>query len=308
MSENIYEIIMRVASVFVVGLFFIILMQGFKIRGLWRSYVGKKYLGWLMIVPVYLLAILSNSYLAISILFLIQIFLLSEINKVMNSGIGGTIVNFSLLLLTNIVAVFYGKYFLISPILYFYISCLTGILKNDKEKSFDTTIKVFFISIWVIFASAHLILLYNLGTEIYMNQNMLVFLGFCAVLGDVFAFIFGKLSEKTNFLTNYKIANNINPKKTYIGLTGFLFGTFLSILIMYFFLREYFTIFQLFIVGLGISFSLALGDITESAFKRYFKVKDMGEMIIGHGGLMDRCDSFLLATIFLYYFLYIFLN
>ena len=56
--------------------------------------------------------------------------------------------------------------------------------------------------------------------------------------------------------------------------------------------------------GYGLAFSAILGivgqvgDLTESAIKRVFRVKDSGDIIPGHGGLLDRLDGFVAAIVF----------
>ena len=52
------------------------------------------------------------------------------------------------------------------------------------------------------------------------------------------------------------------------------------------------------LISLAISILGQLGDLCESAVKRHFRIKDSGDIIPGHGGLMDRLDGFVAAIIF----------
>lgn len=95
-----------------------------------------------------------------------------------------------------------------------------------------------------------------------------------------------------------KLAPDISPSKTWSGALGGLAlgiaaGTLVWIVV---------TDSPLW---LGVLFSIAisvlgqLGDLAESAVKRHFRIKDSGDIIPGHGGLMDRLDSLTLGVIFL---------
>ncbi|WP_027382764.1 phosphatidate cytidylyltransferase [Epilithonimonas caeni] len=114
---------------------------------------------------------------------------------------------------------------------------------------------------------------------------------------DTFAYLTGK------FFGKHKMAPKISPKKTWEGFAG---GVLLT-LILGFFVEKYFPELRgnWMIVGLLISIFAPLGDLVESQLKRSFAVKDSGNIIPGHGGVLDRLDSFIICApvIYLYFIL-----
>lgn len=114
---------------------------------------------------------------------------------------------------------------------------------------------------------------------------------------DTFAYLTGK------FFGKHKMAPKVSPKKTWEGFAG---GVILT-LILGFFVEKYFPELRgnWMIVGLLISIFAPLGDLVESQLKRSFAVKDSGNIIPGHGGILDRLDSFIICApvIYLYFIL-----
>jgi phosphatidate cytidylyltransferase len=113
---------------------------------------------------------------------------------------------------------------------------------------------------------------------------------------DSFAMIGGK------FIGGRKLAESISPKKTWSGvLTGVIFSSLiLSIIDLFVVFKDtgnYF-IFDYNIIFPTVIFSIfaQLGDLLESFYKRKYKVKDSGDVIPGHGGVLDRYDSFILCS------------
>ena len=114
---------------------------------------------------------------------------------------------------------------------------------------------------------------------------------------DTFAYIVGRTFGK------HKMAPKISPKKTWEGY----FGGVVLTLILSFFVEKYQP--QLrgnwMVVGFLIAIFAPLGDLVESQLKRTFGVKDSGKIMPGHGGVLDRLDSFMLCVpvVYLYFIL-----
>jgi phosphatidate cytidylyltransferase len=113
---------------------------------------------------------------------------------------------------------------------------------------------------------------------------------------DAFAYYTGTLIGRK------KLLPRISPKKTYAGAVGGLIG---AIVVTILARRYYFVNFSIavaVILGAFLSFAAQLGDMFESLIKRASGVKDSGDLIPGHGGLLDRIDSLLFAAPALFYF------
>lgn len=132
------------------------------------------------------------------------------------------------------------------------------------------------------------------------NYRSILLMLFILVEGnDICAFLCGKSFGKR------KIFPNTSPNKTLGGMLGaIVIITILTVLLgkIVFKGSELDSIAPLIGLGLLTSFSANLGDLTISSIKRGLGIKDMSNMIPGHGGLLDRFDSFLLtAPVFFHY-------
>jgi phosphatidate cytidylyltransferase len=112
---------------------------------------------------------------------------------------------------------------------------------------------------------------------------------------DTSAYFMGKTFGKR------LLAPRISPKKTFAGLFGALFGG--AVLTLAFGRMLGMDIIESIVVGSMIGLLGQLGDIFESIAKRVYGVKDSSALIPGHGGMLDRIDSFLFSTPFLYHYL-----
>lgn len=116
---------------------------------------------------------------------------------------------------------------------------------------------------------------------------------------DTGAYIFGK-----NF-GRHKLFERISPGKTWEGWAG---GTLLAVLVGYglSFLLIDLELYQWLGMAVLVAVFGVLGDLSESMLKRSLGVKDSGTLLPGHGGLLDRFDSLLMAIPFIVAFLEIF--
>jgi len=99
-----------------------------------------------------------------------------------------------------------------------------------------------------------------------------------------------------------KLAPELSPNKTWAGLAG---GTVLTIVIALLGIKIIpgHTVPGYILLGLLAAALGAAGDLWASAVKRYFGIKDFSQIIPGHGGVLDRFDSYLLVAPLVFYFL-----
>ncbi len=106
---------------------------------------------------------------------------------------------------------------------------------------------------------------------------------------DTFGYIVGVLIGK------HPLAPKISPKKSWEGLAGSLVFTVAGGVLAFKYIMELQWWIGI-IVGLMIVFTATCGDLIESAMKRDLALKDMGSLLPGHGGMLDRLDSVLISA------------
>lgn len=176
------------------------------------------------------------------------------------------------------------------------VIAVVTLFKFTSELYFDSG-KLIFTVIYVALPFC-----FALGLPKYASYNStfsleVLFLFILIWSSDTFAYLVGK------FFGKHKMAPKISPKKTWEGYAG---GVVLTLVLSYF-VEQYQP--QLrgnwMIVGFLIAAFAPLGDLVESQLKRTFGVKDSGNIIPGHGGVLDRLDSFLICVpvVYLYFIL-----
>ena len=124
--------------------------------------------------------------------------------------------------------------------------------------------------------------------------NGVLLLCFFAIIWgtDVGAYMFGiTLGQKYG----KKLFPEISPKKSWIGFWGGLFTAVAVAIALYYVGMFRFDLIHCIFMGIILCVAGVYGDLIESQWKRYYEVKDSGNLIPGHGGLLDRFDSALIA-------------
>ncbi|MFO0660444.1 MAG: phosphatidate cytidylyltransferase [Polyangiaceae bacterium] len=113
-------------------------------------------------------------------------------------------------------------------------------------------------------------------------------------VADTFGYFAGR------FLGKHKLYEAVSPKKTIEGAIGGLFGSVLSVVIIQHFLITSLDLTHGVILALVAGALGQLGDLGESLLKRSIGVKDSGGLVPGHGGILDRVDATVVASVIIY--------
>ncbi len=200
---------------------------------------------------------------------------------------------FSLFLNTVVVIfTFIDKRVYILPILIvsIIVSSIYKALFQDKiDKLLERVSLEVFSALYIALPLSYFLLVRALSH----GEKLVILLLGIVWLNDSFAYFIGKKMGKT------KINTHISPNKTMEGaIGGFLGGLLSGLIFAYFF---HFNLISVFLLSLIIIAVSQLGDLVESAFKREVGVKDAGNIIPGHGGVLDRFDGLIFATPIYYY-------
>ena len=258
-------------------------------------------------VCILLFGILYNQYSFVIVFGVILVFALDEFFKLIEQKtphlisklfniLFGLIIFFSAFLYLEEISIIALP---ISALVYF-LFLFASTIVIDRADIFNTIIYSVFAQMYITLPLCLLLLIsydYKLPNTIFYFAFVLAIFVFIWV-NDTFAFLTGVTIGK------HKLLERISPKKTVEGFVGGIFFTVLAGVGFSFFFTEY-SIYFWIIFALIASLFATLGDLFESLIKRTYKVKDSGNLIPGHGGILDRIDSLLIVIPAIYVYLLI---
>jgi len=162
---------------------------------------------------------------------------------------------------------------------------LINLLRNGPAGFVASATATTLALIYLPFLAGFLILLGNADQGLEQVMTFVVLVG----CNDTFGYLVGVLIGK------HPMAPKISPKKSWEGLAGSVIFTVIGGSLMFDLVLD--TNWWIgAIVGLVMVFTATSGDLIESAMKRDLQLKDMGSLLPGHGGILDRLDSVLLSA------------
>jgi len=162
---------------------------------------------------------------------------------------------------------------------------LINLLRSGPEGFVRSATAMTLALIYLPFLAGFIILLGHNENGLERVMTFVILVG----CNDTFGYFVGVLIGK------HPMAPNISPKKSWEGLAGSIVFTMLGGGIMFHYVLDIHWHIGA-IVGLLIVFTATSGDLIESAMKRDLHLKDMGSLLPGHGGVLDRLDSVLLSA------------
>ncbi len=157
----------------------------------------------------------------------------------------------------------------------------------ESRKSKNQIAKLIFRMIAIIYLSFFSIIIFT-GMTNDKSKLFLCLMVVVCIFSDIGGFIFGKIFKG-------KKLTKISPNKTISGSIGSFSSSLIIAPFYYLYIDDSLNLLSLIGFVIYISLACQIGDLIISFLKRKAKVKDTGDLLPGHGGILDRIDGFLLA-------------
>lgn len=266
------------------------------------SHAWDSYRGWLVMVPTISASLFAGR--AVTICFFAVVAVAAFVEYARATGLhhdlmmtfislAGIVLIAILALASDPVTGVPGRYglFMTVPVLASMAFLLAAIVRNRPEGQLKAVALTLFGFLYIGWMFGHLAFLANSRNA----YGYLLYLLFAVEFNDIAAFACGKLFGRRPLCTN------VSPWKTREGALGAVVISAVFPLVVRFALPD-FSALQCVCAGLIVGIGGHLGDLSISLIKRDIGVKDMGTLIRGHGGVLDRIDSLLYTAPLFFHF------
>jgi phosphatidate cytidylyltransferase len=185
---------------------------------------------------------------------------------------------------------YYGLYSIFIPVYAFLLLPILSAFSQDTKRFLERSAKIQWGLMMCVFCVSHVPALLTLQIPGFEGRHLLLIAYLVIVVqgSDVLQYVWGKLLGKR------KVAPELSPSKTWEGLVGGVASATVLGAALYWLTP--FTPWQSAGIALLLCMMGFLGGLVMSAIKRDRGVKDWGDMIEGHGGMLDRLDSIVFAA------------
>jgi phosphatidate cytidylyltransferase len=286
---------LRIAGLlFGLGFVLVLFFARQDLRAGLRGELGRRFIGWMIVAPLFLIATFVRGAVASIILIFFMARVVYEYVGVVGVERPYAIYLYSLIPITFVVAQFLPQLFFSLPAASILLLTLVPILTRRVDNLYLQLSYAGRGYLWLVWSISHALLLNQVA-----GNGMVILTGVGVALSDVMQYTIGKL------IGRHIISPEVNPLKAWEGLLGDVLGAGLAVALFSFALPPAFGLPQrlvlVFIIGLG----SAWGDLVSSLIKRGAAIKDWGDFLPGHGGLLDRANSMVIVIPLVYYFSYL---
>jgi len=193
----------------------------------------------------------------------------------------------------------YGGFIIFVPVFMSLILPMRMVLAGDTNGYIRSTGVLIWSTMLTVFSIGHaaFLLVLPVKNELAGNVGLVLFLLFMTQFNDVCQYVWGKKFGKR------KIMPKVSPNKTWEGFLGGMFSITVCACLVAPLLTPLNNL-QGALAGALISFCGFFGDVVISSMKRDLRIKDSGNLIPGHGGVLDRLDSLTYTAPAFFHFVY----
>ena len=256
----------------------------------------------ILFIGIIIGAILYSKYTLLALLLVITTLTLTEFYRLMEGNnsqklalfvniLGGNYLTLSLYLYASDILPAFSKGIIFIPYLIYFLCCFIIQLYMKDKDPITRWSHSFMGQVYIALPIGLLSFLAFEPSSTFLFYNPWLLLSFFAFIwiNDTGAFLVGSAIGRK------RLFERISPKKSWEGFWG---GIIFNLILAYIVSTQFNILHQFEWYGLAITVSIfaTLGDLCESLLKRTLQIKDSGSILPGHGGMLDRFDSVLLAA------------